>query len=76
MSQTTTLYLVINTVRVGTPLLEYRKGTTAYLTAAQVTAVGAANLRAVNNPIGVNGSHAASETHDTLGEASGVSNST
>lgn len=74
MTQTTTLYLIINTVRI--PPLEYRKGTTAYLTAAQVTAVGASNVRAVNNPIGVNGSHAASETHDTLGEASGVSNST
>jgi hypothetical protein len=73
MSQVTTLYLIMSTVRIGP--LEYRKGTTAYLTAAQVTAVGAGNVRAVNNPLNTNGSHAASETHDTLGEASGVSNS-
>lgn len=51
------------------------KGTTIALTPAQVTAIGAANLRAVNNPVNVNGTHAASETHDTLGEAVGVSNS-
>lgn len=73
MAQTTALYLIINTVRLGP--LEYRKGTTAYLTATQVTAIGAANLRAVNNPLNINGSHAASETHDTAGEASAVSNS-
>lgn len=72
MSQTTTLFLVINTVRIGP--VEYRKGSTVYLTATQVTAVGAGNLRMVNNPLASNGAHAASETHDTLGEASGVSN--
>jgi hypothetical protein len=51
------------------------KGATIALTAAQVTSIGAANLRAVNNPVNTNGSHAASETHDTQGEAVGVSNS-
>jgi hypothetical protein len=74
MPQTTTPYLVINTVRIGP--LEYRKGVIAHLTATQVTAVGASNLRTVNNPLASNGAHAASETHDTLGEASGVSNTT
>lgn len=73
MAQSTTLYLIIATVRIGP--LEYRKGTMAYLTATQATAVGAANLRAVNNPLNINGSHTASETHDTAGEASAVSNS-
>lgn len=73
MAQTTTLYLVLNTVRIGA--LEYRKGSTAYLTATQVTAVGASNLRAVNNPLNVNGTAPSSPTHDTTGEAAGVSNS-
>ena len=74
MSQTTTPYLITSTVRSGP--LEYRKGAVAHLTAAQVTAVGASNLRTINNPLNVNGSHPASETHDTLGEASGASNTT
>lgn len=73
MAQTTTPYLITSTVRIGP--LEYRRGTVAHLTATQVTAVGASNLRSVNNPLNTNGSHAASETHDTLGEASCVSNS-
>jgi hypothetical protein len=73
MPQTTNLFLVINTVRIGP--LEYRKGTSVYLTATQVTAIGASNLRMINNPLAINGAHAASETHDTQGEASGVSNS-
>jgi hypothetical protein len=51
------------------------KGTTLALTAAQVTAIGAGNLRAVNNPLPVTGTHPASETHDTLGESVCVSNS-
>lgn len=72
----TSPYLVINTVRIGTPPLEYKKGVTVYLTAAQVTAVGAANVRAINAPLNPNGSNPASGTHDTLGEASGVSNTT
>ena len=70
---TNALYLVLVPitymgVRVG-------KGATLALTAAQVTSIGAANLRAVNNPVATNGAHAASETHDTQGEATGVSNS-
>jgi hypothetical protein len=74
MPQTTTPNLIINTVRIGP--LEYRKGVVAHMTATQIAAVGASNLRTVNNPLGVNGSHAASGTHDTLGEASGISNTT
>jgi hypothetical protein len=74
MTQTTTPFLITKTVRIGPE--EYRKGNVAHMTAAQVTAVGAGNVRALNNPIGTNGSHAASETHDTLGEASSVSNTT
>jgi hypothetical protein len=70
---TTAPYLMTSTVRQGQ--LEYKKGVVVHLTAAQVTSVGASNLRAINNPVGVNGSHPASETHDTLGEASGASNS-
>lgn len=70
----TSPYLVINTVRQGP--VEYKKGVTVYLTAAQVTSIGAANLRAVNAPLNPNGSHPASETHDTSGEATGVSNTT
>jgi hypothetical protein len=67
------LYLTVNAitfmgVRVG-------KGASLALTPAQVTSIGAANLRAVNNPVNTNGSHPASETHDTLGEATSVSNS-
>lgn len=73
MAQTTTPYLIVNTVRVGP--LEYRKGCVAHLTATQVTAVGMSNLRAISNPLTPNGAHAASETHDTQGEASCVSNS-
>jgi hypothetical protein len=55
--------------------LEYRKGTIVELTPAQVTALGASNFRAVVNPIGANGTNPSTPTHDTLGEASGVSNS-
>lgn len=73
MAQTTTPYLITSTIRIGP--LEYRKGAVAHLTATQVTAVGATNLRTVNNPSNVNGSHCSSETHDTAGEASAVSNS-
>lgn len=73
MAQTTTLFLVLNTVRIGP--VEYKKGATVYLTPTQVTAIGASNLRAVNNPTAVNGAQSASQTHDTLGEAAGVSNS-
>jgi hypothetical protein len=51
------------------------KGTTIALTASQVSAIGASNLRAVSAPVGVNGTAPASATHDTLGEAAGVSNS-
>lgn len=73
MAQATTLYLVINTVRIGP--VEYKKGAMVYLTATQVTAIGASNLRTVNNPTAPNGAQSASHTHDTLGEAAGVSNS-
>jgi hypothetical protein len=55
--------------------LRYERGQTAELTAAQVTAIGAANLRAASNPLNVNGSQAGSQTHDLAGEAAGVSNS-
>lgn len=51
------------------------KGAVIHLTPAQVTSIGAGNLRAVNNPLNSNGAHAASETHDTQGEAVNVSNS-
>jgi hypothetical protein len=67
------LYLVTSAVTyMG---VRIAKGTTLALTPAQVTSIGAGNLRAVNNPINTNGSHPASETHDTTGEAVGVSNS-
>lgn len=67
------LYLTLNAitfmgVRVG-------KGASIALTPAQVTAIGASNLRAVNSSTNANGSHPASETHDTQGEATSVSNS-
>lgn len=55
--------------------IRLHKGLTLALTPAQVTAIGPSNLRAVNNPANTNGSHPASETHDTLGEAAGTSNS-
>jgi len=66
-------YLVMKTVRVGP--LEYKQGTTVELTAGQVTTLGASNFRLANNPVNTNGTAVASPTHDTQGEASGVSNS-
>lgn len=51
------------------------KGATLALTAAQVTAIGASKLRAVNSSVNTNGSQTSSPTHDTLGEHAGVSNS-
>lgn len=67
--------------------VEYRKGAVVELTAAQVSALGAANFRLVNNPgagstvisyIGgatlTVGTAPASGTHDTLGMAAGASN--
>ena len=71
---TTTPYLMTTTVRTGP--VEYRKGVVVHLTAGQVTTVGAANLRSLNNALNANGTHPATETHDTLGEATGVSNTT
>lgn len=65
-------WLIVNTFKVGAA--EYRKGNTIELTSAQVTALGASNFRAIVNPLNISGSHPASETHDTLGENSGVSN--
>jgi hypothetical protein len=65
----------------------YEQGAVAELTAAQVTAIGAGNLRALNNPgtavtvayIGGSavtfGVPMASPTHDLAGMAAGVSNS-
>lgn len=56
-----------------------KKGDVLALTAAEVTSIGAGNLRALNvpgNTTSVIGPVvAASPTHDSLGEASGVSNS-
>lgn len=66
-------YLVLNTVRVGP--LEYRKGITVDLTSAQVSTLGASNFRLANNPLNTFGTQVSSPTHDTVGEASGVSNS-
>jgi hypothetical protein len=67
--------------------VRYEEGAVAELTAAQVTAIGAGNLRAMNNP-GTDGTvqyiggaaatfgvAAASPTHDLAGMAAGVSNS-
>lgn len=51
------------------------KGQVIDLTPAQVTGIGAGNLRASNNPVNTDGTQVASPTHDTLGEATGVSNS-
>lgn len=68
-----TPWLVLNKVSAGP--VEYRKGAVVYLTAAQVTSLGASNFRSVNNPLNVNGTAPSSPTHDTLGEASTVSNS-
>ena len=60
---------------------------TAELSAAQVSAIGASNLRAANNPGGTfttaypgwaisgYGIEVASPTHDLAGRATGVSNS-
>jgi len=69
------LYIVETTVTVAG--VRYQKGQTVALTAAQVTAIGAANLRAVVQNIVAPAVPAmsASQTHDTLGEAAGVSNS-
>jgi hypothetical protein len=67
----------------------WEKGAVAELTAAQVTAIGASNLRALNNPVqggpvtvayiggaqATFGTPAGSPTHDLSGEACGVSNS-
>ena len=52
--------------------VRYEKGHTVALTSAQVTAIGAANLRVVSAPAYA---MSAAQTHDTLGEAAGVSNS-
>lgn len=70
----------------GNPV-EYRKGTVAELTSAQVTALGAANFRLMNNPGAGSqvisyagggtltlGTNPGSVTHDTNGEASGAAN--
>jgi hypothetical protein len=66
----------------------WEKGAVAELTAAQVSAIGASNLRALNNPVqggpvsvtyigatATFGTETASPTHDLLGMAAGVSNS-
>lgn len=67
--------------------IAYPKGAVVELTSAQVTALGASNFRTANAPGGTQtttyaggatsgvGIHTASETHDTSGEAAGVSNS-
>ena len=68
-----TLYLVLKAVTYMGERVP--RGAVIALTPAQATSIGAANLRAINNPLNTNGSHAASETHDTQGEAVGVSNS-
>lgn len=67
-------YLVLNTVK-PSPGVEYRKGNVAELTSAQVTALGATNFRLVSTSVLAGGAAPSSPTHDTLGEASGVSNS-
>jgi len=66
-------YLVKKTIRNGS--LEYRQGIVVDLTPSQVTALGASSFRAANNPVNMYGTAIASPTHDTQGEASGVSNS-
>jgi hypothetical protein len=78
-------YIVETTVTVGG--FTYQKGMTAELSSAQVSAIGASNLRAANNPGGTqtvsyaggatssSGIQVASQTHDTAGEAAGASNS-
>jgi hypothetical protein len=68
--------------------LRYEKGQVAELTSAQVSTIGAGNLRAAVNPViststtayagGGTSSvavQAGTPTHDTAGEATGVSNS-
>jgi hypothetical protein len=79
-------YVVKNTVTAGG--LTYQQGMTAELTPAQVSAIGAGNLRALVNPANSSGTvtyagggtssygtPAASQTHDLAGESAGVSNS-
>ena len=77
------------TVGSGATAVRYEKGSTAELTSTQASAITSAGgaVRLANNPVlgtqvttyasGATssvGTHAASETHDTLGEAAGVSN--
>jgi hypothetical protein len=79
------LYVLTNSVTfMGVTL---HKGITLALTAAQVTLIGAGNLRPVNAPAistqttttsggtSTVATQAASPTHDTLGKHAGVSNS-
>ena len=83
-------YLVTSTVNAtdtdGRTPVQYRKGQTVDLTPAQVTALGASNFRAANNPGGTQtttylggatsslGIQVASPTHDLAGRAAGASN--
>jgi hypothetical protein len=80
-------YLVLTSIsQAGS--IAYPKGAVVDLTSARVTALGASNFRAVNNPSlaaaavttytgGATltaGTSAGSPTHDTNGEAAGASN--
>jgi hypothetical protein len=55
--------------------VRYERGAVAELTPAQVTAIGAGNLRALSSPLSPSGAAPGTPTHDTSGEAAGVSNS-
>ena len=78
-------YVVTTSIFQGSSVA-YPKGAVVDLTSAQVTALGASNFRAANNPGGTQtttylggassslGIAEGSPTHDTNGEAAGVSN--
>jgi hypothetical protein len=68
-------YVIGSNVTVGGVM--YYRDQVAELTSAQASAITGAGgkIRLASNPVNVNGTAPGSPTHDTNGEASGVSNS-